>query len=157
MTATGNSALLAFGLLGLLMAPTTGEAQASGESEDRAAIRALVEAVEEANEAGDVEAWVGLFAEDFVYMPPGSPAITTREALVETAEAGFRHTADIEMRPEEIVVAGDWAFARTHVTGTVILAESEEIVDVDVKQIVIYARAADGRWRISRMIMNSNS
>lgn len=156
MTRTREAAVLAFGLLGLLMAPATARAQASVESEDRAAIRALIEAGERANEAGDVEAWVALFAEDFVYMPPGVPAVTTRDALIETAEAGFRHAADLDIEPQEIVIEGNWAFARNHVTGTIELAGSGDVVPIDVKQIVLYSRDADGNWRIARMITNSN-
>ena len=61
------------------------------------------------------------------------------------------------MEPLEIEVCGDWAFARNRVTGTVTLQRSREVVPVDVKQIVIYTRGADGAWRIARMISNSNT
>lgn len=149
-------------LLGFVMGPMASPAAVSGQEvdarrQDQAAIERLIEAVETANEAGDVDAWVDLFADDFVYMPPGLPAITTRDSLVETAKAGFRHAADIDIEPEEIIIAGDWAFARNRVTGTVTLAGSGEVVSVDVKQIVIYSREPGGDWLIARLIMNSNS
>jgi uncharacterized protein (TIGR02246 family) len=124
--------------------------------QDEAAIRALIEEVETANNAGDVQRWVGLFAEGAVYMAPGAPAVTTREGLVEVAEAGFRHDASIELEPLEIEVCEDWAFARSTVTGTVTLHQSGDVVPVDIKQIVIYVRESDGQWRVARMISNSN-
>jgi uncharacterized protein (TIGR02246 family) len=139
----------------LLAAPGVAAQSASGPAEDVAAIRELIDATRNANNAGDVDAWVSLFAEDAVYMPPGAPATTTRAALVEVARAGFVHAAAIELRPAEIRVRGDWAFARNHVVGQVTLDGSGEVITIDVKQIVIYRRE-HGEWRIARMIGNSN-
>ncbi|HVS02481.1 MAG TPA: nuclear transport factor 2 family protein [Thermoanaerobaculia bacterium] len=128
----------------------------AGDATAADAIRALIERTERANNAGDVEGWVALFADDAVYMPPGSPPVTTREGLTDVARAGFRHRAAIHIEPLEIEVAGDWAFARSAVTGTVQLHGSGEVVEVDVKQIVIYRRSAGGEWKIARLITNSN-
>lgn len=144
--------LLPAALLGLLLPGV-----AWAETPDEAAVRALIEEVEAANNAGDVERWVGLFADGAVYMAPNAPAVTTREGLVEVAEAGFRHDAAIDIEPLEIEVHGDWAFARNAVTGTVTLQDSRDVVTVDVKQIVIYRKGDDGRWRIARLIGNSNT
>lgn len=139
----------------ILTAALPADAQlADPDAVDRAAIRALIEATETANNAGDVEAWVALFDDDAVYMPPSTPTISTREGLVEIAEAGFRHDADVDIEPLEIGVTGDWAWARTRVTGTVIVAGSGEVVDVNSRQIVIYRRDEDGRWKIARLIIN---
>jgi uncharacterized protein (TIGR02246 family) len=131
-------------------------AAASAEESDRAAIVALIEATEAANNAGDVAGWVGLFADDAVYMAPGAPAVTTRDGLVEVARAGFRHRAAIDMTPVEIEVVGDWAFAWLKVGGSVALAGSNEVVAVNVKEIVVYRRDETGAWRIARLISNSD-
>lgn len=137
---------------------TTGLARAQDAPDDEAAILALIEETQQANNAGDVERWVALFADDAVYMPPGVPAVTTQEELVETAEAGFRNQASIEIEPLEIEVVSDWAFARTEVSGSVEVAETGEVVSVDVKQLVIYRRdPATGEWRIARMMSNRNT
>lgn len=144
-------------LVGALLLGSPAAAGAEGErGRSEAAIEALIEGVEEANNAGNVERWVSYFAEDAVYMPPGVPAVTTREGLVEIAEAGFRHRSDVEIEPVEIRVFDKWAFARTEVTGTVTVQGSGEVIDVDTKQIVIYTRGADGGWLIARMISNGN-
>lgn len=144
-------------MVGALLIGSPAAAGGAGERRpDAAEIEALIEGVEEANNAGDVERWVGYFAADAVYMPPGVPAVTTREGLVEIAEAGFRHRSDVDIEPVEIRVFDDWAFARTEVAGTVTVHGSGEVVDVDTKQIVIYTRGADGAWRIARMISNGN-
>lgn len=144
-------------VLGTLLLASPAAADADGErARDVAAIETLIEGVAEANNAGDVERWVGYFAADAVYMPPGVPAVTTREGLVEIAEAGFRHRSDVDIEPVEIRVFDDWAFARTEVSGTVTVQGSGEVVEVDTKQIVIYTRDEDGTWRIARMISNGN-
>lgn len=157
MRTTTKSAPLALALIllsPLLLHGQTGEEEWTG---DQRAVAELIERTAAANNAGDVEAWVALFTGDAVYMPPGSPAVTTREGLVEVAEAGFRHRAEIRIEPVEIVVTGPWAYARNRVRGTVEVAGSGEVVDVDVKQIGIYRRTASGAWRIARLISNANS
>lgn len=126
-------------------------------AEDRAAIAALIEEVETANNAGDVERWVSFFARDFVYMAPGAAAVSNRKDLVEVAKAGFRHQATIVIETLEIQVLGRWAFARNSVTGRVTLHGSGNVVRVDVKQLVIYSKDEQGTWRIARLMSNSNS
>ena len=124
---------------------------------DEAAIRDLIARTEAANNAADTLGWVALFEEGAVYMPPRAPAVTTREGLEETAAAGFGPwAADVRISPVEIVIQGDWAFARSDVSGTVTSREDGETSPVDVKQIAIYHRQPDGSWKIARLITNSN-
>lgn len=125
---------------------------------DEAAIRELIEQTAAANNAADTLGWVALFEEGAVYMPPGAPEVTTRSGLQEMAAAGFGpYAADIRTTPDEIVILGDWAFARSHVTGTVTPRAGGAAISVDVKQVVIYHRQPDGTWKIARMINNQNS
>lgn len=146
------------GLAMLLLFPLALEAQsARGWTDEQHAIAELIERTAAANNQGNVEAWVALFTDDAVYMAPGTPPVTTRQGLREVAEAGFRHRADIEIEPVEIVVNGSWAYARNRVRGTVVVQPSGDVVDVDVKQIAIYRRTESGEWRIARLISNSNS
>lgn len=124
---------------------------------DSAAIASVIERAAAANNTGDVEGWVGLYEEDAVYMPPGSPEVTTVEGLREAATAGFtRFDADIRIEPVELVVLGDWAFSRSRVTGSVTPKAGGDPIPIDIKQLVLYHRQADGAWRIARLIGNSN-
>lgn len=142
----------------LLLPPSALLAQTGeGWSEEQRPIADLIQRTAAANNTGDVEAWVSLFADDAVYMPPGAPAVTTKQGLVEIARAGFLNRADIEIEPIEIVVTGPWAFARTRVRGTVDLHTSGDTMAIDMKQIAIYRRTDSGEWRIARLINNSNS
>jgi len=120
-------------------------------------IREVVQRTQAMNNSGDIDGWVGLFEEGAVYMPPGQPAVTTREGLREIAKAGFTAwQSQIRITPDEIVPAGEWAFARSHVTGTATPVNGGAPVSVDLKQVVIYHRQSDGSWRIARLIINSN-
>ena len=128
----------------------------SGPPDDVRAIRELVAANVRANNAGNVAAWVSLFAPDFVYMAPGMPEVTSREALTEVARTGFRHKANIRIDTLETHVTGDSAYTRNKVGGTVTLADSGDVVTIDLKQLVIYSRGTDCRWRIARLITHAN-
>ena len=125
-------------------------------SADTAAITQLIETTADMNNAGDAAGWAGLFAEDAVYMPGGQAAVTTPEGILEMGRLGFSHgTTDIIITPDEIIISGDWAFARSAVTGT-FTGNDGESFPLDLKQIVIYQRQADGEWKIARLIGNSN-
>lgn len=121
------------------------------------AVKELLAALETANNSGDVDKWVGLFAEDFVYMAPGMPAVTQRAELAEVARAGFRNKAAVAIDLLEVETCGAWAFARAAVTGTVKLHTSGEDVVVDVKELLVLTRGPQGTWRIARLMSNSNS
>ena len=152
-----KSAPLALLVLALSMASAPSDAAPPpARPGDEAAIRAAIERLEAANNEGDVDAWVGLFADDFVYMPPGSPAVTSRDALADVAKAGFRNRADIEIVPVEIVVCGDWAFARSEVNGSVKLHTSGETIAISVKEILLLRNDGAKGWRVARLMVNGN-
>lgn len=125
---------------------------------DEAAIRDLIRRTAVANNDADTLAWVALFEANAVYMAPDMSEVTTREGLLGVAAAGFgRFAAEIEITPVEIVILSDWAFARSHVTGAVTPRTGGDPISVDVKQLALYHRQADGGWKIARLIMNANS
>lgn len=146
------------GLLPLALVFLSSCAGSADPQADAQAIRGIIERTQTMNNEGDIDGWTDLFEEGAVYMPPGQPAVTTREGLREVARAGFtRWRSQIRIAPDEIVPSGDWAFARSHVTGTTTPAAGGDPIAIDLKQIVVYHRQADGGWKIARLIGNSNS
>lgn len=130
---------------------------AHDEQQDIDQIRALIEHATEINNLGNVDAWVDLFDDDPVYMPAGIPAVTTRDGLREIATAGFSSwRSDIQIVPEEIVVADEWAFARARVSGTSSPIAGGDPVTVDLKELIVFHRQPDGSWKVARLIANSN-
>jgi uncharacterized protein (TIGR02246 family) len=147
-------------LIGTIVLCSAGQvvnaASPTGSETDKAAIKAVIQQLEDANNAGDVERWVGLFAPDFVYMTSGMPAVTSREELVNVAKAGFRNAAAVRITPIEVETCGDLAFVRAAVSGTVKLHGSGESITVDMKELLILSRSSEGTWRIARLMNNAN-
>jgi len=126
-------------------------------SADIEQIRELIRKSTEANNRGDVDGWVDLFDDNAVYMTNGMPEISTKEGLEEVARSGFTSgKTDIVMTPDEIEVLGDWAFARSQIKGIYTPNNDDTPLPIDMKQIAIYRRQADGSWKIARLIGNSN-
>ena len=124
---------------------------------DVAAIEALIARATYVNNAGDIEGWVALFADDAVYLPEGRPPVTTREGLEGAAVSQFsRYRPNIQITADEIQVLGDWAFARTTVTGTLTPHRNANPIRVEGKEIALYRRQPDGGWKIARLIGNSS-
>jgi ketosteroid isomerase-like protein len=98
---------------------------------------------------------LALWDEAGVQMPPGHPARGV-DVLREAVPAGMagETVASFDIRPEETVVAGDWAWSR----GTYDLkGEAKgEPYHVDGKFLTILERQADGSWKIYRDAFNSN-
>jgi ketosteroid isomerase-like protein len=147
-----SGVLLLLGVLGLGACASAPDREA-----DLRALRGILERTEALNNEGDVDGWTSLFEDGAVYMPPGQPAVTTRDGLRELARAGFGSwRSRIRITPDEIVPGGDWAFARTRVTGTATPVAGGEPISVDIKELVIYRRQPDRSWKIARLIGNSN-
>ena len=124
-------------VMGMIAGACTQSAKTTTAADEQA-IRDLIRQTEAMNNSSDSLGWVSLFEDGAVYMGPGAPEVTTATGLRETA-------------------FGDWAFARSRVTGTATPRTGGNAIRVDLKQLVIYRRLPDGSWKIARFISNSNS
>lgn len=126
-----------------------------GEAEDKAAIEAIWDTYEAARVAGDSDAWLALWDDEGVQMPPGMPA-RGKDVLIGGVPKAFKAmpASAMEISPEEIVIMGDWAFSRGNYTAA--LTVKGNAVNVDGKFMTIFRRQADGSWSIYRDIFNSN-
>jgi uncharacterized protein (TIGR02246 family) len=143
--------------------PTTGRNLMSAQESiphktDLLAIDRVREAHIAALNPGNVDAFVGVFSEDAVQMPPNAPANVGR-AMIRAWIIAFLDLFRVEFALEvaEVRVAGDWAFERgAYRIGLSPKAGGEAIQDVG-KYITIYQKQADGAWLTARDIWNSNS
>ena len=78
--------LLAISILVAACADTAVEADTTA---DEGAVRELIRQTARYNNAADTLGWVGLFEDGAVYMPPGTPEVTTETGLLEVAATGF--------------------------------------------------------------------
>lgn len=125
------------------------------EASDQAAINAIWDAYQTARVAGDAVAWLALWDDGGIQMPPGIPA-RGKDVLMKAVPKAFaaRPASAMQITPEEIVIMGDWAFSRGNYTATVSANGNE--ANTDGKFMTIFRRQDDGGWKIYRDIFNSN-
>ena len=128
---------------------------AADDAADEAAIGEIWNAYEAARVEGDAEAWLALWDEGGVQMPPGMPA-RGKDVLVVGVPKAFEAmpASAMEITPAETVIMGDWAFSRGNYTATQTVQGNT--VEVDGKFMTIFRRQDDGEWKIYRDIFNSN-
>ena len=108
-------------------------------------------------EAGDISAWLSLWTENGIQMPPNEPPVIGKDQIQKRNKAALdQFTVEIEITNEEIRVAGDWAFSRGTYTATFSPKNGDPPVPVDGKFMTILKRQPNGGWKIHRDIFNSN-
>jgi uncharacterized protein (TIGR02246 family) len=143
-----------FAVLALALASTACQQpaqEAAGLSEeDVSAIRGVVDALREADLAGDWEAVVALYAEDAVFMMPDQPEFgrAAWRAGLDEAQMTFH---EVTFEVAEIDGRADLAFLRGTYSATVSVgeAEPEEVVG---KIVWILKKQPDGSWLIALQI-----
>ncbi|HEB59219.1 MAG TPA: SgcJ/EcaC family oxidoreductase [Gammaproteobacteria bacterium] len=133
----------------MLLAGTMSIASA-GEKDD---IRAVIKAYEKALNASDVEAVLGVYAPDGVFMPSGKPTATGTAGVREAYRGVFRALdLDVVFHFEDIVQRGDLAFVRTTSSGKIVILGKGPIENHTRELFVL--RKVDGEWKISRYMFN---
>src|SRR5713226_1065889 len=131
--------------------------ETTGTRSDLEAIERVRNAHVAALNAGDVDAWVGEFAEDAVQMPPHFPANLGKPA-VRAWSQGFLNLfrCQFALTVNEVWVAGDWALERGRYTITLAPKGGGAPRDEVGKYITVYERKAESSWKMSRDIWNSD-
>ena len=118
---------------------------------DEAGIRQLHDTWIDAVNRGDLACLLDLMADDVVFLNPGRPPVGK-----DGFPAGFRGAHDrFELRCrsdlEEVVVVGDFAYARSRDSLSLRSRQgAEPTVRLQGDRLTIYRRQADGRWRLAR-------
>jgi len=140
----------------LLVASCTSEDGPTPEA-DTAAINTIWSTYVSSLEAGDIDAWLSLWTEDGVQMPPNEAPVIGKDQLRQRNGAALDlFTVAIDITNQEVGVAGDWAFSRGFYTATFTPKDGSRPVPVDGKFMTILSRQSDGGWKIHRDIFNSN-
>jgi uncharacterized protein (TIGR02246 family) len=115
---------------------------------DRESIRAATQLYVTADEARDADAMMQIIAEGVIYMPPGSQPLSGRESI----RAFFkRHPWDtLAETPAEIEGRPDFAIVRGRYTG------AAQGMPLSGAYLEVWVRQADGAWRVTRKIWNSD-
>ena len=122
----------------------------------KAAIQALTRQWEKGFEDHDAPGMAALFTDDCVRMPPGGPASVGRAALEAAYLRDFaevwKTSARVVLQAEEIIIAGDHAFAR----GADTLVQDGRQAGETGKWLFVYRRETDGTWKFHWITFNSN-
>lgn len=133
------------------------DSMSADDPADVAAVERIAQDAAAAHQAGDSMRLASLFTEDAVVMTDGGESVTGRAAITSMFGGMLRQfTSKATIQPVETRVAGDWAFMRTAVSGTLVPRTSGAPIQLDGKEIAIAQRQSDGSWKVARLIGNSN-
>lgn len=125
---------------------------------DLTAIQAVAEEFVGAVEANDPEAITACYGQNAILMPPNEPAVVGMEAILAWNQALAEEVTVTEaiLSTEEMEVAGDWAYRRGTYSMTMTMAGEADPVTETGKFVEIWQRQADGSWKITRDLWNSD-
>ncbi len=117
---------------------------------DEAQIRALMAEWMQATKVGDVDAVLGLMADDAVFLLPGRPPMRKAEFAAASKAQSANGAPQLEGHSEvqEIQVSGDWAFAWAHLRVTV-TPPGGAAVERAGHTLTVFHRQ-QGRWLLAR-------
>ena len=139
----GFRTTLAAGVLGIACAiPGAVAADATADE------NAILEIWSTYSAARVAETWLSLWDKEGIRLPPGAPAVDFATFAPGTPERFAKPPASMEIKSEEVVVTGDWAYSR----GNFIVNDA-----VEGKFLTIFRRQGDGSWRIYRDAFNMNA
>ncbi len=124
---------------------------------DMAAVNTIWSNYESSLEAGDIDAWLALWTENGVQMPPNEAMVVGIDRLRERNGAALEQfTFEMDIASEEVEVSGDLAYSRGVYTATLNPKHGGQAIPIDGKFMTILKRQPDGAWKIHRDIFNSN-
>lgn len=117
-------------------------------TDDVRAIRNLIDRWMKASKAGDTRAVLGMMTDDVIFMTCGREPFGKEEFAAASAsmtDMKIDGTADVK----EVTVTGDWAWARTHLSMTVTMADGKEMRRSGYVLSILF-KDMDSVWRIAR-------
>jgi uncharacterized protein (TIGR02246 family) len=125
----------------------------SAAHDDVTVIRAMAARWAKAVEEADLPTLAVLMAEDIIVVHDSGRCVSGRDAVLSDFASSFgslRVTQDV--RPEETVVAGSWAFERARVHTTVVDTQSSRNQHFVSHAWTILRKDPPGGWAVARVI-----
>ena len=124
------------------------------QSSEKSEIEKLLFDYRDALNASDVNKVLPLYTNDGVFMPSNAPSAIGQEQIKGSYEFVFKTIQlNIEFYIDEIVVNGDFAFARTASKGTTLIHANGQTVPEENRELFVLQKT-NGIWKISRYMFN---
>ena len=124
------------------------------KSEDQENIETLLFQYRDALNASSVDQALVLYTTDGVFMPSGAPTSVGQVQVRGAYEFVFNNIQlNIEFFIDEIVVEGNYAFARTTSRGTTLIHATGETVPEENRELFVLEKQNDS-WKIARYMFN---
>lgn len=121
---------------------------------EKSAIEKMLFSYRDALNASDVSKVLTLYTNDGVFMPSNAPSAVGQEQVKASYEFVFKTIQlNIEFFIDEIVVNGDYAFARTTSKGTTLIHANGQAVPEENRELFVLQKVS-GEWKISRYMFN---
>ena len=124
------------------------------QTTEKTAIEKLLFSYRDALNASDVNKVLPLYTNDGVFMPSNAPSAIGQEQVKASYEFVFSQIQlNIEFYIDEIVVNGDYAFARTISKGTTLIHANGQTVAEENRELFVLQKT-NGQWKIARYMFN---
>lgn len=121
---------------------------------EKTAIEKLLFSYRDALNTSDVNKVLPLYTNDGVFMPSNAPSAIGQEQVKAAYEFVFSQIQlNIEFYIDEIVVNGDYAFARTTSKGTTLIHANKQTVAEENRELFVLQKTS-GQWKIARYMFN---
>ncbi len=138
----------------LILAAIISMSACQTKSSDNQEIKNLLFTYRDALNASDVSKVLSLYTEDWIFMPSGAPTAIGTEQVKGTYEFVFSNIQlSIEFYIDEIIVNGDYAFARTTSKGSTLIHATGETVPEENRELFVLQKE-NGSWKIDRYMFN---
>lgn len=124
------------------------------QTKEKTEIENLLFSYRDALNASDVNKILLLYANDGIFMPSNGPSAVGQEQVKASYEFVFKSIQlNIEFYIDEIIVTGDYAFARTTSKGTTLIHANRQTVAEENRELFVLQKT-NGQWKISRYMFN---
>ena len=121
---------------------------------EKSEIEKLLFDYRDALNSSDVNKVLPLYTNDGVFMPSNAPSAIGQEQIKDSYEFVFKTIQlNIEFFIDEIVVNGNYAFARTISKGTTLIHANGQTVPEENRELFVLQKT-NGIWKISRYMFN---
>ncbi len=121
---------------------------------EKSAIEKMLFSYRDALNASDVNKVITLYTSDGVFMPSNAPSAVGQDQVKGSYEFVFKTIQlNIEFFIDEIVVNGDYAFARTTSKGTTLIHANGQTVPEENRELFVLQKV-NREWKISRYMFN---